>query len=55
MQALRKTFSGGRKPRTVQHDPKAQRCTCIDCRTARGQYPNKKKPANKVAQRAKRG
>jgi hypothetical protein len=40
MQALRKTFAGGgKKPRTVLHDPDAGYCRCIDCRKARGHYP----------------
>jgi hypothetical protein len=51
LQALRKVHSGGRKPRTVAHNPELKRCTCVDCRKARGQYPQhligapKKKPA----------
>ena len=40
LNALRKTHSGGGgKPRTVQHDPSARYCLCVDCRKARGQYP----------------
>ena len=40
MQALRTTFAGGgKKPRTVPHDPEAGYCRCIDCRKARGHYP----------------
>src|ERR1700674_3463375 len=40
LNALRKTHGGGGgKPRTVQHDPSARYCLCVDCRKARGQYP----------------
>jgi hypothetical protein len=55
-QALRKTHSGGRKPRTVQHDPDpAHYCRCIDCRKARGHYPaHLINPLPKPAKRAKR-
>jgi hypothetical protein len=38
MQARRKTFAGGGSKRRVAHDPE-RRCTCVDCRKARGQYP----------------
>lgn len=58
MQALRKTHSGGRKPRTVQHDPKARYCLCVDCRKARGHYPahltDGKKPASRKSKKASR-
>jgi hypothetical protein len=54
LQALRKTHSGGRKPRTVQHDPAARYCLCVDCRKARGQYPAHLLDQPKPAKRAKR-
>lgn len=38
LQSLRKVRRGGR-PRSVIHDPKAQRCLCVECRKDRGHYP----------------
>lgn len=44
LQAMRVTRSGGGSYRTKSHDPEAplkgaKRCTCVDCRIARGHYP----------------
>ena len=54
LNALRKTHGGGGgKPRTVQHDPSARYCLCVDCRKARGQYPAHLLDKPKTAKSAK--
>ncbi len=56
LNALRKhRGGGGAKPRTVEHDPKARYCLCVECRKARGHYPSHLLPPKKPKKRQKRG
>jgi hypothetical protein len=47
LNAMRRTHGAGTgRPRTIEHDPSAKRCTCVDCRKARSNAPPlKRSPA----------